>query len=230
MDFGKSVVRFYHSLAVPEPPDNVEVMIPFTQKSVSEIMHQFYTRYYADRQKRIFLVGINPGRLGAGSTAIPFTDPIRLKNVCGIENNLKPRPEPSSVFIYKLIEAWGGAEAFYRAFYFTSVSPVGFTRDGKNLNYYDLKELQDGWEDFMVSTMKEQIGFGAVKEVAYSLGMGKNIRHLNYLNQQHKLFDKIIPLPHPRWIMQYRFKNLDAHLQEYLQKLKTATQYLPGYR
>ena len=50
--------------------------------------------------QRHLLLGINPGRFGGGVTGIPFTDPIRLQNVCGIENNFEKKQELSSVFIY----------------------------------------------------------------------------------------------------------------------------------
>ncbi len=38
---------------------------------------------------RYLILGINPGRFGGGITGIPFTDPIRLQNICGIENDFQ---------------------------------------------------------------------------------------------------------------------------------------------
>ena len=37
-----------------------------------------------------------------------------------------------------MIEGYGGPEKFYSKFYFGAISPLGFTMDGKNLNYYDV--------------------------------------------------------------------------------------------
>jgi hypothetical protein len=46
-----------------------------------KICSSFYQKYYADNKKRSLIIGINPGRFGAGVTGIPFTDPIRLKRI-----------------------------------------------------------------------------------------------------------------------------------------------------
>ena len=178
-------------------------------------MTRFYMKYYSDTQKRVFMIGINPGRLGAGTTGVPFTDPIRLQEECAIEHEFELKPELSSRFIYHMIEAYGGVKKFYQRCYFTSVSPFGFTRNGKNLNYYDIRELQDQWETFMVKSLKTQISFGACEQ-AFSLGQGKNHKYLLYLNQKYQLFKQIHPLPHPRWIMQYRLKRINEFTRLYL--------------
>ncbi|MFI5224347.1 MAG: DUF4918 domain-containing protein, partial [Nitrospirales bacterium] len=67
----------------------------------------------------MLILGINPGRLGAGLTGIPFTDPLKLQNICGIENTLPKKAELSADFIYTMISAFGGPEAFYKKFYFS---------------------------------------------------------------------------------------------------------------
>ena len=93
------------------------------------------------------MLGINPGRFGAGVTGITFTDPVRLEKECGIPNNFDKRQELSSVFIYDFIAAWGGAEAFYSRFFLSAVFPLGFTREGRNLNYYDDPQLMGRLRD-----------------------------------------------------------------------------------
>lgn len=218
--FGDQVLEFYLSMGQdPAVPDRVEVLYPHRDSKAWEVMTQFYQQYYCDRSPRTFLIGINPGRLGAGTTGIPFTDPVHLKEVCGIDNDFKPRSELSSKFIYHMIAAYGGVNKFYNNFYFTSVSPLGFIKSGKNLNYYDLKELQDTWEPFMVTCLQSQIFMGA-RPKAFSLGQGKNHKYLLYLNQKYHLFKEIIPLPHPRWVMQYRLKRLDEFVQKYCSDFK----------
>jgi hypothetical protein len=217
--FGSQVLSFYKQLPqAPQTPAEVTVLYPHRNPKAWDTMEKFYKKYYDDHNARTFLIGINPGRLGAGTTGIPFTDPIRLKNSCGIDNDFDQKPELSSKFIYHIIDVFGGVKRFYNTYYFTSVSPLGFTRSGKNLNYYDLKELQETWEPFMVDCLKKQIAFGANRR-AFSLGQGKNIQYLQYLNQKYQLFDEIIPLPHPRWVMQYRLKKLDQFVEEYRSKL-----------
>jgi hypothetical protein len=81
------IMDFYYSLTPDfDVPDGVEIMNPFENHSTAEAANRFYQRFYHDRRPRIFLFGINPGRFGAGVTGVPFTDPIRLQEVCGIEN------------------------------------------------------------------------------------------------------------------------------------------------
>ena len=218
--FGHKVLSFYQQLPPhPKVPEGVTVLYPHHDPKAWSAMEEFYRKYYHDSLPRTFLIGINPGRLGAGTTGIPFTDPIRLKDNCGIANDFDQKPELSSNFIYQMIQSYGGVASFYQAHYFTSVSPLGFTKSGRNLNYYDLKELQEWWEPFMVTCLKRQIEFGA-NPTAFSLGQGKNIKYLRYLNEKYHLFDEIIPLPHPRWIMQYRLKRLDEFLEVYCSKLQ----------
>ncbi len=219
MTFGEKVVEYYRTLLPPSNlPAEVKVLFPFSDPLIMEYVTQFYQSFYNDNNSRTFLIGINPGRLGGGTTGIPFTDPARLDSELNIANNLPKKAELSSRFVYEVIGACGGAREFYRKFYITSVCPVGFTKDAKNLNYYDLRSLQEQLEPYMVAELKKQVEFGA-NPVAYSLGMGKNIAYLNKLNKQHGFFEAIEPLPHPRWVMQYRLKRKDEFIHLYKEKL-----------
>lgn len=219
MTFGDKVFQFYKDLKTPtDLPKDVEVLQPFGQPEVLAAIKNFYDKYFNDSNERTFLIGINPGRFGGGVTGIPFTDPIRLETELGIDNDFDKKPELSSNFIYQMIEVLGGPKAFYNHFYITSVSPLGFTMDGKNLNYYDIKALQDQLEEYMVKHLRQQIGFGA-HPTAYSLGKGKNIKYLKELNKKYSLFKEIKPLPHPRWVMQYRLKRIDEFIGQYKETL-----------
>ncbi len=220
MTFGEKVVDYYKSISIPKNlPHGVEVLYPFGNSKVVDLVKAFCEKFYTGERARVFLIGINPGRYGGGATGIPFTDPIRLDDELGIPNDFPKKPELSSRFIYDMITAYGGAKPFYENCYFTSVSPLGFVKDGKNLNYYDIRELQDTLEDYMVKELQKQIAFGA-KPIAYSLGMGKNITYLKKLNEMHNLFQSVEALPHPRWIMQYRLKKKDEFINQYLNALK----------
>ena len=219
MTFGEQVVKYYKTLVRPGGlPADVNILYPFSDPLVLGFITQFYHKFYNDNSRRTFLIGINPGRLGGGTTGIPFTDPTRLESELGIKNDMAKKSELSSRFVYDMIIACGGPEKFYQEFYVTSVSPLGFTKDGKNLNYYDIKSLQDALGPYMVKELKKQVEFGA-KPVAYSLGMGKNVAYLEKMNKEHRLFETIEPLPHPRWIMQYRLKRKDEFIQLYKEKL-----------
>jgi hypothetical protein len=223
MNFSQKYFSFIDHIDFPTSlPHGVEILNPFQAESTYSLSKSFYHKYYNDGNPRLFLIGINPGRFGAGVTGVPFTDPIRLEGSCGISNDLAKRQELSSVFVYDMIEAFGGMKKFYDRVFFTSVSPLGFVKDGVNLNYYDIPEVRDFLEPYMVKSLRQQIEMGAIKKVAFSMGKGQNIKYLKYLNAKYDLFDDIKPLPHPRWVMQYRLKRKQEFIDEYVFKISTA--------
>ncbi len=221
MTFSKNIIAFLKDIELDIPlPQHVEVMNPFKNKSTFQICEKFYNKYYNDNNSRYLILGINPGRFGGGITGIPFTDPIRLQHVCGIENSFQKKQELSSVFVYEMIHAFGGEENFYESYYISSTSPLGFMKHNKNMNYYDDKQLQESIKEFVVDCIKRQIKFGLKTEVAYCFGEGKNYVYLEKLNKEEKFFDKIVPLPHPRFIMQYRLKRKQEYINIYLKQLR----------
>lgn len=203
-------------------------MNPFEETAAAlKTSAAFYSKYYNDTNQRHLILGINPGRLGAGLTGIPFTDPKRLVNECGIAYEGRVTHEPSSVFIYEMIHAYGGIEAFYNDYYINSPCPLGFTSvdaDGKekNYNYYDSKELTAAVKDYMIANIRQLIGMGVNTETCFCLGTGKNEQFLTRLNAEHHFFGKIVALEHPRFIMQYKNKQKSLYIDKYVTALKSA--------
>jgi hypothetical protein len=142
-------------------------------------------------------------------------------DVCGISYSGKMAHEPSSVFIYEMINAYGGPENFYQNFYINSPSPLGYTsmKNGKelNYNYYDSKDLLAATKPFIVDSMKKLLKLNINREIAFCLGTGKNDKFLQELNKEHNFFSKIIPLEHPRFIMQYKNKQKSEYISKYLE-------------
>ena len=130
MSFANYVIEFNQKLKLNIPlPKGVEVMNPFISQDTLEISVKFYRKYYSDENERILILGINPGRFGGGITGIPFTDPVKLENICGIHNQMKKVTEPSAGFIYDMIEAYGGPEAFLQqVFHLCSLSAWVYKR------------------------------------------------------------------------------------------------------
>jgi Uracil DNA glycosylase superfamily len=218
--FANKVLTFYSALRTPDPvPAGVTVMNPYIDKDTFAICKRFYSKYYNDMQMRIPILGINPGRFGGGVTGIPFTDPVKLEEHCGIKNDLDKRAELSADFVYQVIEAFGGPTEFYGKFYVGAVCPLGFTKDGRNLNYYDLKLLEESLHDFINDAIGRQLDFPLSRECCYCLGEGKNFKYLSQFNRTHAFFKKVVPLPHPRFIMQYRRKKVNAYVERYLEAL-----------
>ena len=221
--FCDGIIDFFSTLDAPgNLPGDVDILWPYGSSEVQRVMETFYSKYYSDSDKRIFLIGINPGRFGAGITGICFTDPPRLEKDCGIPHNLNGGIELSSDFVYRMISAFGGTENFYRRFYITALSPVGYVRDGKNLNYYDIKGMPEQLDAWMAETMAVQIAAGCDRRVAFSMGQGTNFKQLQAFNERHGFFDRVEPLPHPRWVMQYRRKRLDEFIELYVETLQGA--------
>ncbi len=222
MLFSQQVISFTQSLRPPDIalPGGFEWIYPYDQPATMQALTAFYQKYYADAAGRTFLFGINPGRFGAGITGVPFTDPIRLASECGIENDFQKKPELSSAFVWEFIRAYGGAEAFCHHFYITSLCPLGFVKDGKNINYYDDRALQRAVEPFIVWNIRTQLEFGANNDYALCLGEGQNYAFFKKINAEHGFFKEIIPLPHPRWVMQYRRKSMQAFVERYVENLR----------
>lgn len=125
MTFGEKVLLFNSRLEFKETlPEGIRIMNPFRNNPEARyISKQFYLKYYNDTSERFIVLGINPGRFGAGTTGIPFTDTVRLKEKCGISYEGIKTYEPSSAFIYEMIENYGGVTEFYRKFFFSAVCP-----------------------------------------------------------------------------------------------------------
>lgn len=216
MNFGRQVIDFHREL---EPnwkiPIEIDLIFPFDNRETLDVFEGFYKKFFSDTNERRFLFGINPGRFGAGITGIPFTDPVVLQDICQISNDFSKRQELSSIFIYQVIESMGGPENFYSQYYITSVCPLGFIRDGKNCNYYDDPVLYKSVEDHIIDNISAQIKFGCNRSIAYSLGQGKNYKYLKILNERYGFFEEILPLPHPRWVMQYKRKHVQNYIGDY---------------
>lgn len=226
MTFGEKVIRFNKNLHYTgDPlPMGIRIMNPFRESpDTLRIVESFYRKYYSDHNKRHIILGINPGRFGGGLTGIPFTDTKRLTSECNIGYNGKTTHEPSSVFIYKMINEYGGTEKFYGDFFINSPCPLGFTsnKNGKelNYNYYDSPALMTAVKGFMIDSIKELIKLGIRTDACVCLGTGKNEKILNKLNNEYQFFGKIIPLEHPRYIMQYKSKSMDEYIKKYINAL-----------
>jgi hypothetical protein len=216
-----SILGFLKALSIEARlPKDVAVLNPYGNTNTFTYCEAFYRKFYSDNNPRALIIGINPGRLGGGLTGIPFTDPVKLEEICGIENEFHKRTELSADFIHQVIAAYGGLQNFYAKFYFSSVSPLGFTKDGKNLNYYDIPALENELKPFILQSLRTQLNFGLSRKICFVLGEGKNFQYVKLLNAEYGFFEHIVPLAHPRFVMQYKRKQLTYYIQDYVQKLQ----------
>ena len=216
-----TAARLLHFLATfPRPaalPGGVEARSPFREPAVQNLLGRFAAKFYADRRPRVAVLGINPGRLGMGRTGVAFTDPAALAEACGITHDLpRGRPELSSQFVYQVVAALGGPAAFYAHFYLGSVYPLVLLREGLNYNYYDAPALTQAlWPDLQASLRQQVQALNLRRDVAVSLGK-RNGQFLQRLNDELGLFARIETLDHPRYLMQYRRRELDAQVAHYV--------------
>ncbi|GGE29682.1 SMUG2 DNA glycosylase family protein [Sphingobacterium cellulitidis] len=222
MNFADRVIDFNRNLQYTgKLPDGYFVLNPFMDNpETMKVMRQFYEQFYSDNDTRKFLIGINPSRHGAGVTGVPFTDTKRLDSVCGIKMTSARTHEISSVFIYDMIQEFGGAEAFYKNFYINSPFPLAIIREVKpgqflNANYYDDPKLFLAVKDFMIDSLKNHISMGLDQDEAFILGK-KNALFIQKLNTETQLFKKLTVLEHPRFIQQYKSKEKDQYINKYL--------------
>ncbi len=222
--FSEKAIAYFLNLNSPKNlPEGISVLNPYADENVKKLVTVFFRKFFNDKQKRIIIFGINPGRFGGGTTGISFTDPVALQEFCGIENSLRKRRELSSEFVYQVIERYGGAEKFYSKFFLSAVYPLAIIKDGKNHNYYDSHELFEFLKPYLIASIKEQSAFGAITKVAISFGK-KNADYLKRLNAELGIFEKIVYLDHPRFIMQYRRKALEDYIKKYLDVFNEAEQ------
>ena len=220
--FGQKVVEYNRNLNFTGAlPEGFRVLNPFFDNPETiEVMEAFYQKYYNDSSQRKFIIGINPSRKGAGVTGVPFTDTKRLEQVCGIKMKSAYTHEVSSVYLYDMIAEYGGAETFYEEFYINSPFPLAIVRKSKsgawvNANYYDSKKLFDSVKDFMIQTLKSHISLGLDTSEVYVLCI-KGATFIQRLNEEEKMFDRIIALEHPRYIQQYRSKDKQLFIDRYI--------------
>lgn len=225
-NLSNKIIEFNQNLSYNgELPHGFKVMNPFLDlPETMEVMKEFYKKFYNDNKKRRFIIGINPSRKGAGITGVPFTDTKRLEKVCGIKMKSVRTHEVSSVFLYDVILEYSGAAEFYKDFYINSPFPLAIIRKANNgnwvnANYYDDKTLFEMTKDFMIESLKQHIALGLDTSEVYILGK-KNAKFIEKLNQEANLFDKMVVLDHPRYIQQYKFKERELYIDEYILALR----------
>lgn len=201
-------------------PSGIDVLNPYTDFQVQHLVNSFCEKFYSTNRPRVLMVGINPGRKGGGLTGIPFTDTMALKESCGLSTDLPQSNELSSRFIYRMIEAYGGSVKFYDNVLLSALCPLGFVRNGKNFNFYDSGDVIDEVKSYIKQHLEMCIHAGVRTDVVISLGK-KNGTFLEELNGELQLFDRVIALEHPRFVMQYKSSQLNYYINQYLEALNT---------
>ena len=227
--FAQKVIQYNENLSKisMELPDGFRIINPFSgnqKELVNKITLTFYKKFYDDNNKRRLIMGSSPARRGTAITGVPFEDAVRLQKETGILIDKFYINKSSSGFLYEVIEKYGGCKKFYSEFYMNFVCPISIVKTNSkgndvNCNYYDSKKLENALYSLIVSSIRTQIDFGIDTSICYCIGSGKNYTFLSKINKEYNFFKKIIPLEHPRFIMQYNSKHKGEFLEKYLKAL-----------
>jgi len=223
MTFGQLIEEFLTGLRLDVPlPDGFEVLQPYANPAVRYNIHEMCARYYADAPTpRIPMWGINPGRLGGGVTGLSFTDPHALFHMLRIGPETQMRREPSATFIQMVIEAYGGAEPFYRDVFLSAISPLGFIKDGNNINFYDDPGLCRAIVPFVLESVRTQSAAGLRTDACIVLGSGKLRTFVEREVVPVIGYKRVVYLDHPRFVMQYRRKAAHQYVEQYVSAIES---------
>lgn len=227
--FAEYVLQFYSWISREEMgvPDGYRIINPFLgdkSKIIKKIQKIFYRKYYSDTKVRRLILGSSPARRGTALTGVPFEEANRLQKITGIELNGCYINKSSSNFLYEVIEEYGGFDVFYGEFYMNFVCPFGISKITSkgteiNSNYYENKALRDALYQLIVKSIASQLKFGIDSEICYCIGSGENFKFLSMINDKYHFFNRIMPLEHPRFIMQYNVGKKDEYKRKYLDAL-----------
>lgn len=231
--FAEQILQFNEILAQVslDLPSGYKFINPFAgdqRDQVKRVTTAFYSKYYNDTCPRRLILGSSPACRGTAITGVPFEDAKHLQSETGIFIDKFYINKSSSGFLFDVIREYGGCKKFYSDFYMNFVCPLGIVRTNNkghevNCNYYENKRLQETLYQFIINKLCDQISFGIDTTICYCIGSGENYSFLAKLNNKYNLFAELIPLEHPRFIMQYNSKRKDEFLQKYLSVLRTPT-------
>lgn len=206
--------------------ENYKIINPYknNKEQIELITTKFYNKYYNDNNKRRLILGSNPARRATAVTGIPFEDATHLQQETGIFIDNFYINKSSSNFIYDVINEYGGCDKFYSDFYMNFVFPLGIAKVNSknsetNCNYYEIKQFEKKLYQYIIKSIEEILTFNIDREICYCIGSGKNYEFLLKINKEYNFFKKIIPLEHPRFIMQYNSTNKVLYLKKYLNAL-----------
>lgn len=231
--FSEKVLKFNDDLSKIKLnlPENYHIINPFNgenKEKIKEITQSFYKKYYNDNNKRILILGSSPARKGTALTGIPFEDANHLYKITGIMIDDFYINKSSSDFLYQVMKQYGGIDKFYKDFLMNFVCPLGIVKINSkgnkiNCNYYENKEIERALYEFIVDSLRKLISFGIDTSICYCIGSGENFKFLTKINEKYNFFGKIIPLEHPRFIMQYNSKEKDKYINKYVNALNNKT-------
>ena len=222
LEFNDSLGRV--SLEVLKGFNLINAFNGVNKDTIKRVLHKFYTKYYNDTDKRFMILGSSPARRGTALTGVPFEDVNHLQKDTGVSIDAFGANKRSSSFLYEVMEEYGGRQKFYKRFYMSFVCPLGIEKinlkgNWVNCNYYENVALKKCLHSFIVDSLRRQIDFNIDTTVCFCIGSGETFKFLTNINNKHHFFNTIVPLEHPRFIMQYNADRKEEFMQKYVNTL-----------
>ncbi len=155
-----------------------------------DTIQRFNRHYYKDGAPKVVLCGINPGRLGAGKTGIPLIDFASLSTM--LPDIQRQDSERSAGFFHEVIQSIG-TERFYRHFYVTNISWVGYQSQQRNVNY---DQLPSSAQDFVYQMFLSEMELVSPTTI---IALGGVVRETLHTCLKGSGVDLSRVLPHPNY-------------------------------
>ena len=215
------LIDFFYTLRAAKLPVSVKEFLALLESRGIQVLQEFLTHrawldafwqhYVPYPLPQTVILGLNPGRFGAGQTGIPFIDFRSLSVLLPDAELPKLDSEPSATFFFRVVQQIG-AEKFYREFFVSNVSALGYLRNGKNANYTDLPQVA---QQIVARNFAEEMAALRPKRI---IALGREAE----ASAQELYPDgsvRISHLPHPSWIMTYRLREAQSWVRRYAQML-----------
>jgi hypothetical protein len=86
-----------------------------------------------------------------------------------------------------------------------------------NFNYYDRTSFAKALAPYLLEQIRAQIELAGKNERIIVFGTGKNLKFLTQLNKEFHFTPELVALEHPRYIMQYKYRDRDTYIAKYLE-------------
>ena len=184
----------------------------------------FDEKYYHENFPKIDLCGINPGIKGAGVTGVPFVDMTTLSERLP-DNNITfegKGAEPSAQFFNEIVDhSEFGDKKFYKHFYVTNFSWVGFAKKSNNstkiINHNYHKLNLEAQQYISSAFMREMALINPTVIIPLGMEVEKSLKKL-FNNSKIKIEDM---LTHPSRCMMGKIKRKPKCISDYINRLQS---------
>jgi hypothetical protein len=101
-----------------------------------------------------------------------------------------------------------------------AISPLGFVKNGVNINFYDDPALKKAIIPFALQSIAAVHAAGVRSDVCVVLGTGSLKTFVEREIRPEVGWDHVAYLEHPRYVMQYRRKDVPVFIEKYVRTIR----------